>query len=210
MPINNLVLNATYTLTGEGAVGSRLELLRQNDARANAEVLFRNRRVLTIKAKEEADLGPGMRYGQKRLYDWGAELLRAASSLAPAILINPLSADAHIRDLRLRFVGQFTVRPVSARSHQHEIVLCSAGLALSAASKPQRGLWYWEYLVGNASPREDSDIFIADLSKLADFTDPAGVLGAWRALRADVHHLRTERLRGLLEELPGDQSAWPA
>jgi hypothetical protein len=209
MPVNSLTLTATYTLTGEGAVGSRLELLRQSGSTAGPELLFRNRRVLTIKAKEEADLPAGMRYGQKRLYDWGAELLRAASSLAPAILINPLAADAHIRDLRLGFGGQFVVRPLFARSTSQDIVLRSAHLDLSAASRPQRGLWHWEYL-GRGKPREDADIFIADLGKVSDFTDPAAVLGAWRALRADVQHLHLERLRGLLEDLPDTHGPWPA
>jgi hypothetical protein len=211
-PIDRLTFSAGYTLTSEGAVGSRLELLRQvgPPGREQTQVLFRNRRVLAIKAKEEADLAPGMRYGQKRLYDWGAELLRAASSLAPAVLANPLAPDAHLRDLRLSFAANLLTRPATPRrSGQQEIVMRSAKLTLCAASKPQRGLWQWEHL-GTSVIREDSDIFIADLSKVGDFTDSAAVLRAWRTLRTDVWQMHLERLRALLADLPDPLSPWPA
>jgi hypothetical protein len=211
-PTDSLTFSAGYTLTSEGAVGSRLELLRQvgPPSHDQTQVLFRNRRVLAIKAKEEADLTPGLRYGQKRLYDWGAELLRAASSLAPAVLANPLAPVAHFRDLRLSFSASLLARPASARRPaQQEIVLRSAKLTLCAASKPQRGLWQWEHL-GGSMIHEDSDIFIADLSKVSDFTDSAAVLGAWRTLRTDVWQMHLERLRALLAELPNPVSPWPA
>jgi len=200
MPEAIMEIRTSYTLTSEGNVGSRVEITgRARGRAATPQLLVRNRRFLAITPKQKGALRAFYPEGQYKLLIWAADLTAAASILGPAVLANALAADAHVRDLRLSFAGEFAIRTIGPGRAQMELTL--GILTLSSAPHPQRGLWQCELAYDHA-PAEESDIFIVERQERADFRDPPALLAAWRALRAQVREQRLARLREIVSELP--------
>ena len=202
-------LRASYTLTCEGNLGARVEITRERTNNGAApEVLIRNRHFLAITPKERANLNPFYPEAQLKLLNWTSELLRAASILGPAVLASNWAPGAHIRDLRVAFEGEFAIRSLGIG--RAEMELSDGRLVISAASRPQRGLWRCQMNYAG-EPQEEADIFIVENNKRVDFRDPPAILVAWRALREQILAERVETLRALLDELPRPgETLWSA
>ena len=202
-------LIASYTLTCEGNLGARVEITRGRTKDGSApEILIRNRHFLAITPKERANLNPFYPEAQLKLLNWTAELLRAASVLGPAVLASNWASGAHIRDLRVAFEGEFAIRSLGIG--RAEMELSDGRLVVSAASRPQRGLWRCQMNYAG-EPQEEPDVFIVENNKRADFRDPPAILVAWRALREQILAERVEALRDLLAELPRPgETLWSA